>query len=127
MLDTAKIVYENGGYYDNDTYANAFGENANAFHNIGVLNETHSQLIGTTPEKVVVNQTEGNNYLVEYTGNLEKLIRDQHVTFEEAINMVAEANDIDALYMYIVVDESCISKLNLKKAKELGYKFVRKN
>lgn len=126
MLDTAKIVYENGGYYDNEMKITAFGENTNAFHNIGVLNETHSQLIGTTPEKVVVNVTQGNNYLVEYTGNLEKLIEDQKVSFEEAITMVAEVNDIDSAHMYIVVDESCIRKINFKNAEKLGYKFVRK-
>ena len=125
MLDTAMMLMEST--LSDDTKLISFGENTCEYNEIKKLNEENVQLLGVTPEKVIVNVTKGNNYLVEYTGNLEFLMRDQHVTLDEAINMVAEANDIDSQLMYVVLDESCIEKINIKKARELGYRLVRKN
>lgn len=125
MLDTAKIICES--VTGSEMALVALGENTSAYNELKVLDENYIQLLGITPEKVVVNVTKGNNYLVEYSHNLEDLMRDQHVTLDEALDMVAECNSIERTRMYVVVDESCIDKINFKKASELGFHFLRKN
>ena len=125
MLDTAMVLMESVSC--DETKLTSLGENTCEYNSIKLLNEQNVQLLGVTPEKVIVNVTKGNNYLVEYTGNLEFLMRDQHVTLDEALDMIAEANNINRQLMYVVLDESCISKINIRKAKELGFQFVRKN
>lgn len=125
MLDTAKILSESATRQEMTLIS--FGENTIAYNELKLLDENYIQLLGITPEKVVVNVTKGNNYLVEYSHNLELLMRDQHVTLDEALNMVAEENEIEKDRIYVVMDESCINRVNIKKAVELGYKFVRKN
>ena len=123
MQDTAKLLFESVG--DTEFKLNSYGENASDYFDLKQINETCHQLIGTTPEKVVVNSTKGGNYLVEFSGNLEKMIRDQRVSLDESIDMVAECNGIDRSRIYIVLDESCIEKINISAAQELGIHFVR--
>lgn len=124
MQDTAKLLYESVG--DTEFKLNSYGDNQSAYIGLKQLNETCQQLMGTTPEKVVVNTTKGGNYLVEFTGNLEKMIKDQRVSLDESIDMVAECNGIDRSRIYIVLDESCVERINILAAQELGIHFVRK-
>lgn len=124
MQDTAKLLYESVG--DTEFKLNSYGDNKSAFIALKQLNEDCQQLMGTTPEKVVVNSTKGGNYLVEFSGNLEKMIRDQRVSLDESIDMVAECNGIDRGRMYVVLDESAVEKVNIPAAQELGIHFVRK-
>ena len=124
MMDSAKLIYESDCM--NEMMLNSYGENTMAFQELSTLGEEHRQLLGITPEKVVVNVSKGNNYLVEYTGNLERLMQDQNISLNEALDMISEVNEIDRERIYIVVDESCIEKINFKKAKELGFNFLRK-
>ena len=124
MMDSAKLIYESDCM--NEMMLNSYGENTMTFQELSTLGEEHRQLLGITPEKVVVNVSKGNNYLVEYTGNLERLMQDQNISLNEALDMISEVNEIDRERIYIVVDESCIEKINFKKAKELGFNFLRK-
>lgn len=124
MMDSAKLIYESDCM--NEMMLNSYGENTMAFQELSTLGEEHRQLLGIIPEKVVVNVSKGNNYLVEYTGNLERLMQDQNVSLNEALDMISEVNKIDKERIYIVADESCIEKINFKKAKELGFNFLRK-
>lgn len=124
MMDSAKLIYESDCM--NEMMLNSYGENTMTFQELSTLREEHRQLLGITPEKVVVNVSKGNNYLVEYTGNLERLMQDQNISLNEALDMISEVNEIDRERIYIVVDESCIEKINFKKAKELGFNFLRK-
>lgn len=50
-------------------------------------------------------------------------MQDQNVSLNEALDMISEVNEIDRERIYIVADESCIEKINFKKAKELGFNF----
>lgn len=125
MLDSAKLIYES--VTGSEMALVALGENTSAYNSLKLLDENYIQLLGITPEKVIVNVTKGNNYLVEYSHNLELLMRDQHVTLDEALDIVAEENSIDRENIYVVMDETCINRVNIKKAIDLGYKFVRKN
>ena len=124
MMDSAKLIYESDCV--DEMVLNSYGENTIAFQELNLLGEEHQELLGITPEKVVVNQTKGNNFLVEYTGNLERLIQDQNVSLDEALDMIAEVNDIPKERIYIVADESCIKKINFVKAKESNINFLRK-
>ena len=124
MMDSAKLIYESDCV--DEMVLNSYGENTIAFQELNLLGEEHQELLGITPEKVVVNQTKGNNFLVEYTGNLERLIHDQNVSLDEALDMIAEVNDIPKERIYIVADESCIKKINFVKAKESDINFLRK-
>ena len=124
MMDSAKLIYESDCV--DEIVLNSYGENTIAFQELNLLGEEHQELLGITPEKVVVNQTKGNNFLVEYTGNLERLIQDQNVSLDEALDMIAEVNDIPKERIYIVADESCIKKINFVKAKESDINFLRK-
>lgn len=124
MMDSAKLIYESDCV--DEMVLNSYGENTIAFQELNILGEEHQELLGITPEKVVVNQTKGNNFLVEYTGNLERLIQDQNVSLDEALDMIAEVNDIPKERIYIVADESCIKKINFVKAKESDINFLRK-
>lgn len=124
MQDTAKLLYESVG--DTEFKLNSYGENESAFVGLKQLNETCQQLMGITPEKVVVNTTKGGNYLVEFAGNLDKMIRDQRVSLDESIDMIAECNGIDRSRIHIVLDESSIERINIPAAQELGIHFVRK-
>mgnify|MGYP005788299513 CR=1 FL=1 len=124
MMDSAKLIYESDCV--DEMVLNSYGENTVAFQELNLLGEEHQELLGITPEKVVVNQTKGNNFLVEYTGNLERLIQDQNVSLDEALDMIAEVNDIPKERIYIVADESCIKKINFVKAKESDINFLRK-
>lgn len=78
MMDSAKLIYESDCM--NEMMLNSYGENTMAFQELSTLGEEHRQLLGITPEKVVVNVSKGNNYLVEYTGNLERLMEDQNLS-----------------------------------------------
>lgn len=124
MMDSVKLIYESDCV--DEMVLNSYGENTIAFQELNLLGEEHQELLGITPEKVVVNQTKGNNFLVEYTGNLERLIQDQNVSLDEALDMIAEVNDIPKERIYIVADESCIKKINFVKAKESDINFLRK-
>ena len=124
MMDSAKLIYESDCV--DEMVLNSYGENTVAFQELNLLGEEHQELLGITPEKVVINQTKGNNFLVEYTGNLERLIQDQNVSLDEALDMIAEVNDIPKERIYIVADESCIKKINFVKAKESDINFLRK-
>lgn len=124
MMDSAKLIYESDCV--DEMVLNSYGENTVAFQELNLLGEEHQELLGITPEKVVVNQTKGNNFLVEYTGNLERLVQDQNVSLDEALDMIAEVNDIPKERIYIVADESCIKKINFVKAKESDINFLRK-
>ena len=129
MRDTAQLLYESNNSFSSLSLTE-FGDNANQFNSISVLESRHQDLIdllGITPEKVIVNVTPGNNYMIEFAGNLERLIDDQNVSFQDAIALVAEENHINNLdSIYIVVDESSIPKINFRKAKYEGIKILRK-
>lgn len=86
--------------------------NIQAFHRMKPVSEEVRQLTGFTPEKVVVN-SDGFQYYVEFSGNIERLMKDQQYTFNEAMSEIAMHNKIQLENVCVVVDESCINKLDL--------------
>ena len=88
-------------------------ENAKALSGINPLSEKEKGMFKYTPEKVTVNTTDGMQFFIEYTNNLERLINDKQVSVDEAIESVCEANEILKGSVTIVVDESCVDKVDL--------------
>lgn len=86
--------------------------NIEAFSKMKPVSESVRHLTGFTPEKVVVNG-DGYKYYVEFSGNIERLMKDQQLTFNEAMSEIAMCNKIQLENVCVVVDESCINKLDL--------------
>lgn len=82
------------------------------------LTESESNLLRFDANKVTVNCTPDGNYLVEYSDNLERYIKDYHLTLEDAIEELARKYDLLEESIVIVIDESCVDKLDIKTLKE---------
>lgn len=92
-------------------------ENTVYFNNITTLSESAFQRLGYTPQKVIVvqNPDDTSTYMVEFSGNLERLINDQDIDINEAMEMVAEDNNLIVSDMILVLDESAKFKLNISE------------
>lgn len=64
------------------------------------------------PEKVMVG-SDKIDYFIEYSNNLERYIKDSGLEFHEAVEEICKANDCLIESVVIVVDESCVDKLDL--------------
>lgn len=88
---------------------------------------TESQKVNTTytPQKVIVlkDPEDTSKYMVEFTGNLEYLMRDQEVGIIEAMDLVAAVNDISIDEFTLVLDESCVNKIDITKLIQLDPEF----
>lgn len=88
---------------------------------------TESQKVNTTytPKKVIVlkDPEDTSKYMVEFTGNLEYLMRDQEVGIIEAMDLVAAVNDISIDEFTLVLDESCVNKIDITKLIQLDPEF----
>ena len=92
-------------------------ENTVYFNNITTLSESAFQRLGYTPQKVIVvqNPDDTSTYMVEFSGNLERLMNDQDIDINEAMEMVAEDNNLVISDMILVLDESAKFKLNISE------------
>ena len=71
-------------------------------------------------------EAEGAQCYVEYSGNLEKYMNDQKIfTIEEAMKNVQEEYGLEMSDLTLVVDESCIKKIDLAALSE-KYNVVKK-
>lgn len=89
-------------------------ENHKAYNEIDPLLDDQKNMFKYTAEKVTVDTKDNIDYFIEYSNNLERLMRDRNLTVDEAVEMVCEANDILVGSVTIVVDESCIDKVDIK-------------
>lgn len=91
-------------------------ENTMRLNQLEQLQEQECNILKFTPEKVIVcanGITE--SYIIEFSNNLERLMNDDNIDIQEALDLVAEANDISARDCTIIVDESALGKLNFKE------------
>lgn len=98
-------------------------ENAAALEEIDQVTESERKLLGYTVEKVTIN-SDGTDYFVEYTGNLEKYMKDQALGLHEAVENICEEHELLKDSIVIVVDESCVDKIDMVALKE-GYNVKR--
>lgn len=92
-------------------------ENAKDLVSIEVLTEAEKKLLGYTVEKVNIN-CDGTDYFIEYSGNLEKYMKDQSIGLEEAIEKIVEKHELLKESIIIVIDESCTGKMDIAALKE---------
>lgn len=87
-------------------------ENSKTFKNIDQLTKTERALTGYTVDKVKID-SDNVDYFVEYSNNLERYMKDSGLDFHEAVQEICKKYDILSESIVIVVDESCINKLDL--------------
>lgn len=108
MKDTVKLMLESDFGFSTENYS----KNRQILDDTTYVSESVRQLTGFTPEKVTV-LSDGNNIYIEFAGNLERLMKDADCDFNEALSMTMEANKIAALDANIIIDESCVDRINL--------------
>lgn len=87
-------------------------ENSKVLKNIEQLHESEKALMGYTVDKVKID-SDNIDYFVEYSNNLERYMKDSGLEFHEAVDEICKRYDILSESIVIVVDESCINKLDL--------------
>lgn len=89
-------------------------ENHKAYNEVDPLFDDQKRMFKYTAEKVTVDTQDGIDFFIEYSNNLERLMKDQDLSVNEAVEQVCEANDILVGSVTIIVDESCIDKVDIK-------------
>ena len=102
--------------------ADVFTKNRLAYHKLNKLNEL-AEALAYTADKVIVNKAR-SGYLVEFSGNIERLMRDQELEITEAMDLVAAKNGINVEDCTLVLDEAAINVLNISKVLDLAPTFA---
>lgn len=112
MTSTVNTLLENTMHFNTNTVL----ENGTVFRQaIEPITEDVKQLLGYTLEKVnIVKDRKTDKCYVEYSNNLERYMKDQVVTLNEAIQNISERYAIFESDIVIVVDESCVDKIDMK-------------
>lgn len=118
MKDTVQTLMESAVI----PAADIITKNRLAYRKLNALTES-AEVLAFTADKVIVNKGK-SGYLVEFSGNIERLMRDQEMELNEAMDLVAAKNGIDVEECTLVLDEACISVLNIQKVMELSPKFA---
>ena len=87
-------------------------KNKEILESMNIVTENVRQMTGFTPEKVIV-LNDDNNYYIEFANNLEKLMEDAGCDFKEALDMVMNENKICAYDVNIIVEESCVDRIDM--------------
>lgn len=120
MKDTVKIMLES----DFGFSTSVFSKNKEMLEEMNFISENVRQLTGFTPEKVTV-LNDNDNYYIEFAGNLERLMEDGRYDLREALDMVTLENKISAYDVNIIVDESCVDRIDVEALiKEVGKEHV---
>lgn len=120
MKDTVKTMLESDFGFSTEEYS----RNKEILENMNFISEEVRQMTGFTPEKVIV-LNDNNNIYIEYANNLEKLMEDAGYDFKEALEMVTAENKISAYDVNIIVDESCVDRIDMDALiKEVGKDHV---
>lgn len=90
-------------------------KNSMDYNRLAQISEAANQRLGFIAEKVIVveNPDERGTYMMEFSGNLERLMKDQVIDLNEAVNAVAEANNISVCDCVVVFDESAKNKIDI--------------
>lgn len=118
MKDTVQTLMESAV----TPTADIITKNRLAYRKLNSLTES-TEVLAFTADKVIVNKGK-SGYLVEFSGNIERLMRDQEMELNEAMELVAAKNGIDVEECTLVLDEACISVLDIQKVMELAPKFA---
>lgn len=109
MKDTIKVMLESDFGFGTDIYS----KNKEMLEKVDIISESIRQLTGFTPEKVTV-LSDGNNIYIEFANNLERLMQDGGYDLNEAVELVMTENKLAACDANIIVDESCVDRINME-------------
>ena len=105
--------------------AQLVSENVQAFKELEEASDVQKKFLGMSVDKVAINGTEGD-YLIEYSNNIERYIKDQQLfTVEEAMENICDYYDIKKEECTIVVGEEDIDKIDIGALRE-SYNVIRK-
>lgn len=110
MVDTVKSLLEFSVTPPIDFVA----ANTASYNILESVDSVDRMSLAYTPHKVVV--VKGNHsgkYLVEYVDNLERLMLDRDMGIIEAMNVVADVNDIPIDECAVVFDKSCVGRIDI--------------
>lgn len=120
MRDTVKSLMESAVA----PHMDASTKNRIAFSGLRSISEAAVEVMKFNPQKVIVNRV-GENYMIEYAANIERLMEDQNMNLCEAVECVANMNNIALENCILVLDESSISSgLNINSIIEAVPKFT---
>ncbi len=124
MKDTVRCMLES----EFDMPLSMEDTNLTLLQTIDPISESVRELTGFTPEKAVVLATTDNHYYIEFAGNIERLMKDQQLSFNEAVEEICLSNKICLEDVSIIVDESCVDKICLEDLilKDHDYSICRK-
>lgn len=116
MKDTLKSLLESATIPSLDVQT----RNTLAYN--GLSKFTEAGCLEYTPQKVIINKSR-SGYVVEFTGNLERLMRDQDMEIDEAMETVASLNDIPIEECTVLFDEAAINIIDINKVQILNPEF----
>ena len=119
MKDTVKVLVESSCVPNLD-FASKNRAAFNILHSV-----TEAQRLNTTyiPQKVIVVKDPEGGYMVEYANNLERLMMDQDIGVAEAMQLVSDVNDLSIDECTLIMDESCIDRIDISKLIEADMDF----
>lgn len=119
MKDTVKSLMESAV----TPHMNSATKNRIAFSGLRSISEAAADIIRFTPQKVVVDKV-GENYVMRYSANVERLMEEQNMKLSEAVECVANMNGIRLENCILIFDESSIdSNLDLQAVVSSNTKF----
>ena len=103
MKDTVKSLMESAVTPHMDSAT----KNRIAFSGLRSISEAAADIIRFTPQKVVVDKV-GENYVMRYSANVERLMEEQNMKLSEAVECVANINGIRLENCILIFDEASI-------------------
>lgn len=104
MKDTVKSLMESAVTPHMDSAT----KNRIAFSGLRSISEAAADIIRFTPQKVVVDKV-GENYVMRYSANIERLMEEQNMKLSEAVECVANINGIRLENCILIFDEASIN------------------
>lgn len=121
MYDTVKMLIESTTLPEVDFIT----ENTNNFNAIREATENEILCTKFNPKKIPVVQYDGK-YVIEFSNGVDKLMREQNIELDKAMNIVAAVNNIQLSECVLIVDESAINKIDLSGLSFKMYDVARK-
>lgn len=118
MKDTVNCLLESSIITSNFEVQNVLD-----LHTLPAIEEA-SNIFTHSAQKVIVDMDRNNRYLIEFSNNLEKYMRDANISIDEAMVEVADCNNIDIDECTVVFDESCINKIDFDELVNTDHAFM---
>lgn len=119
MKDTVKALLESVAMPQIDFLS----KNTASLHILRSVTEAERMTTTFTPSKVMVCKNPDGGYIVEYANNLERLMLDRDLGISEAMQVVADVNDIPVSECTVIFDESCVDKIDIEAVIKLDPDF----